>query len=88
MADEQGPPHDFDNLAREFVERLDAFDLVVQQVDEAEISTGDPDDGRNGRRVGESAAPCFAVASKCSIETTARYSGVGWRYSWEKPMRH
>lgn len=69
VADEQGLSCGVDNLGcepGEVVDRLHAFDLGQQPVDEAEVPAGDPDDSRNGCRVGETAVGCVVLCREAS----------------------
>ncbi|MBP2386325.1 hypothetical protein [Paeniglutamicibacter kerguelensis] len=81
VADDEGFPCGVDNLGSEsveVVERLDAFDLGQGPVNEAEVSAGDPDDGRDRGCVGEVALGVIGSGGYSLGEDGGEFLWVEW----------
>ena len=78
MADEECFPGGVDDLGGgyvEFVEGLDAFDLGDEPVDEAEVTSGDADDGGDGCGVSDPAVICVAGVGELMCQDGGEFLG-------------
>ena len=78
MADEECFPGGVDDLGGEYVELvegLDAFDLGDEPVDEAEVTSGDADDGGDGCGVSDPAVICVAGVGELMCQDGGEFLG-------------